>query len=242
MKTTVELKSGFERGAKIIEVLGEFPNFEIAELDRAFECTRQGDENYTHLYEYDDKDGRRLFHRWYWGVTPHSFNSAAEPLTKGAWDLVDHIPASVKGWDLLEAGYCPAYDLREVEWARYILAVARATASTRSPAQKREHFEKRKSQAIETWNKAGLNGPAIWAGKVSWSREDAVVALASQLVGIAFPTGLNSHRLFEKIAGFPSPLSIPRTLSAIRMAEMSAGNSEGNVRVPFRTKPWLTIK
>lgn len=223
MKITLE--SHFRRGMSIIEIVGEFPNYTTKLIDRALECTYVGDSDDTHDIEISEDDSRALFLCRFWGVSSHSFERSAEPLTEAARKLCEKpLP---RGWCFKIYGhdYGGAYGsdtiVKDGTIEKYVLDFAAGRSPNAcSPADRKAAYEAKKVDAIAKWEGAGLDGARIWDEKIQWSLEPAVIELADKLAGRWLGYS-NSHRSFEKINGFKSPLSFPRTQVAEKMAALT---------------------
>lgn len=225
MKMTIELKSGFQRGASVCAVSGVFPEFTISTLASASENTWCGDGDSSCEIEVDDLDPRPLFKTRFWGVSSCSYESSAEPLNAAARTLCA-LPLP-KGWEVsltgTNFGGATAKDTRQIggTLGAYVCdLVAGRQPTAKSPSQRREAYLATQAAAVVTWEMAGLDGPAIWDAHIPWSREEGVIALAGKLAG-RYMGPSNGHRDFQDLNGFRSALSHPRTQSAERMAALT---------------------
>lgn len=102
------------------------------------------------------------------------------------------------------------------------IANAKAVEATRQKAiedkkARREAFKTKKKAKMDAWRDAGLNAEELWEKNLKWAHEDEVINLAATLKACQ-PFVARSHAAFTKHAGFPSPLSFPRTEVAMIMA------------------------
>lgn len=227
----IELKSGFRRWAMVVEVLGNFPDYKVETVERSYQNTWQDDGDSSTSIEVDPADKRALFKVRFWGVSAHSNESDTIPLTEGAEQLCA-LPLP-KGWEVRirgeNLGGATGRDAVIVGGTQEALICNLAAAREpllRSPEQRRAAFLAAKTAAVEAWEAAGLDGLAIWEAKLSWSKEEGVIALAGKLAG-RYMGASNGHRHFQELNGFRSALSHPRTQVAEKMAELTC-------RVPCR--------
>jgi hypothetical protein len=229
--TVIRLRSGFQSGARIMHITGIFPDFRSTQLAAADECTWHDDADTSKDFVLMPDEARALFLVTTWGVSAHSREARAVPLTPAAEALCQRpLP---KGWAFI----IPGHDLggattkddyvQEGTLERYLcnLAAGRRPSAI-SPAQRREVYEHRRLSWIAAWNVAGLNGRAIWDTRIPWAKEAGVIELAAHLVAAGKAAGKflgysRGHKHFTHVHGYRSPLSHPRTSSAEWMAELS---------------------